>query len=106
VISNNLSIRKENLSKTGLFSNDSPFWGYEDVEFGYRAKLAGLRLMWDDNIKIFHIHHKKQTGNTYQTMATFWINTNIFYRKYFDEDIFRLYRSVIINRLDNSIFKK
>jgi GT2 family glycosyltransferase len=105
VISTNLSIRKENLLKTGLFSNDSPFWGYEDVEFGYRAKLAGLRLMWDDNIKIFHIHHKKQTGNTYQTMATFWINTNIFYRKYFDEDIFKLYRSVIINRLDNSILK-
>lgn len=107
VISSNLSLKKESLKKIGLFNNDSPFWGYEDVEFGYRAKIAGLKLMWDDNIKIFHMPHKKQTGNTYQTMATFWINTNIFYRKYFDEEIYELYKAVIMRRLDkNTLLNK
>ena len=48
------------------------------------------------------MHHEKQTGNTYQEIATFWINTNIFYRKYFDEEIYNLYKAIIMRRLDNS----
>lgn len=99
----NLSVKKNFLIEAGLFSAESPYWGYEDVELGYRLNNLGLKLVWDDNINVYHVHHAKQTIDDLNTMVVFWINTNIFLRKYLDKDIYNIYKDVIINKLDDLI---
>jgi len=101
----NLSIRKKYLDKLAGFKQDSPFWGYEDTELGYRLSKLPLKLIWDDKIKVYHLDHPSQTGDILNTLATFWINTNILYRKYLDEEIYNVYRDVIMYRLEEIILR-
>lgn len=106
IIPCNLSLRKKYLEKAGLFHSDSPFWGFEDIDLGYRLSKLNMQLMWDDKIKVYHLPHHSQTGNDLNTLSVFWINLNILYRKYLDEEVYNLYKDVILYKLDNIINKK
>ena len=102
-IPTNLSIRKKYLSRVGGFRYDSPFWGHEDIDMGYRLSKLRMKLMWDDKIKVYPLYHPSQTEGALNTLSVMWINLNILYRKYLDEEIYNIYRDVIVRRLDNSI---
>lgn len=105
VITSNLSVRKKYLEKVGGFSRDFVFWGFEDVDLGYRLKELKMRLIWDDKIKVYHLHHLKESGGELNDLLIFWLNTNILYRKYLDEEIYDIFKDTIIHRLDKLILE-
>lgn len=106
ITSYNMSVSKKNLAQVGLFHMDSPFWGYEDIDLGFRLGKLKKRLMWDSDINVYHLPHPSQTGDELNALAVFWINLNVLYRKYMDEDMYKLYRDVILYKIDNIINKK
>jgi glycosyltransferase involved in cell wall biosynthesis len=94
----NLSIRKEHLEKVGGFSRDFVFWGFEDVDLGYRLKGLGLKLIWDDKIKVYHLHHLRESGSKLNDLIAFKIGANILYNKYLDDEIRVIFTDVIKRR--------
>lgn len=99
VITANLSIRKKYLDKIGGFSKDFVFWGFEDVDLGYRlSKAFKLKFIWDDKIKVYHLYHSRETGNKANDLLAFKIGTNILYNKYLDKEILRIFTDVIRRR--------
>jgi glycosyltransferase involved in cell wall biosynthesis len=56
--SNNVSIRKSVLDRTGGFDEKFVGWGLEDCEFGYRLRKAGVKICFNPNIDIFHQLHE------------------------------------------------
>jgi len=106
VVTSNLSIRKKYLEKVNGFSRDFVFWGFEDVDLGYRlSKKLNLKFVWDDKIKVYHLHHSKESGGELNDLLIFWFNTNILYRKYLDEEIYKIFRDAILYRLDKILLE-
>lgn len=103
VVTSNLSIRKKYLEKVKGFSPDFIFWGFEDVDLGYRLKKLDLKLIWDKEITVYHLPHAKETDSKLKELAILWLGANILYKKYADEEIYRIYRDVIIRRLNKLI---
>ncbi len=106
VITYNLSIRKKIVEKAGLFHMDSPFWGYEDIDLGYRLHNLNLKFIWDGDINVYHLPHPVQTKNGLNSLSVLWLNLNILFRKYLDEEMYELYRDVILYKLENIINRK
>jgi len=103
VITANLSVRKRYLEKVGGFSKDFVFWGGEDVDLGYRLSRLKMKFIFDDKIKTYHLWHSKESGIDFNYFLVLWINTNILYRKYFDEKIYSIFNDVIMRKLDTLI---
>lgn len=104
IVTCNLSISKKLFLQAGGFGCDSPFWGLEDVELGYRLKMFNSFLEWDSDLIVYHLWHEPQTIDEHKKIMTFWINTNIFFRKYLDSRIYDIYQDTIISSLDKGIF--
>jgi len=51
----NVSIRRSFLEKVGLF-DENLFYAYEDAEFGYRAFLKGMRMVFNEKAVGYHNH--------------------------------------------------
>lgn len=105
VITSNLSIRKKYLEKVGGFSRDFVFWGFEDVDLGYRLKKLKMNLIWDDKVKVYHLHHSKESGGELNDLLIFRLNTNILYRKYLDKETYKIFKDVVIRRLGDLTLK-
>ena len=101
VVTANLSLRKKYIEKAGGFGRDFVFWGSEDVDLGYRLGQLKMRLIWDDKIRVYHIHHPKESDLDLNVLC--WLGTNLLYRKYFDREIYDVYGENILRRLDNLI---
>jgi len=100
----NLSIRKKYLEKVGGFDKDFVFWGFEDTDLGYRlGKKFNLGFIWDNRINVYHLYHSREAGDKINDLFAFKIGTDILYRKYLDEEIYDIYRDVIISRLESII---
>jgi len=104
IITANLSIRKKHLELAGGFGDDFVFWGFEDVDLGYRLKKFKMKFLWDDKIKVYHLEHPREFGGKLNELMTFWLGMNILYRKYLDEEIFDIYSKVILLKLDDMLF--
>jgi len=50
----NLSIERERFWELGGFDESFPLAGFEDQEFSYRAGLAGLKFVYDPEIRLLH----------------------------------------------------
>jgi len=100
IITSNLSLRKKYIEKTGGFSRDFVFWGFEDVDLGYRLKQLNLRFIWDDKIKVYHLYHPREAGNKLKDYQVFKIGANILYNKYQDNEIIRVFTDVINRRFN------
>jgi len=67
IIGTNFAVKKEVFNKIGYFNEDLGRKGgilisCEEIEFRERAKKAGLKLMFDENIKVYHkVSSKKMT---------------------------------------------
>ncbi|HEX7243284.1 MAG TPA: galactosyltransferase-related protein, partial [Longimicrobiaceae bacterium] len=56
--SGNLSITSEAFARVGGFDTRmGRRWGAEDLEFGFRAERAGLRVVHLDDVAAFHMDH-------------------------------------------------
>lgn len=53
----NLSIRRQHLLVIGPLDEDFREYGWEDVDFGYRAHKAGLRIMYNPRAIGYHAFH-------------------------------------------------
>ena len=99
VITANLSVRKKYLEKVNGFSRDFIFWGFEDVDLGYRLSRAfKLKFIWDDKIKVYHLYHSREAGNKTSDLLAFKIGANILYNKYKDKEIIRIFTDAIDRR--------
>jgi len=98
VVTANLSIRKKYLNKIGGFSKDFVFWGFEDVDLGYRLSKLKLQLIWDDKIKVYHLYHPRESGKRSNNLLSLKIGTNILYNKYLDKEIIYIFTDVIKRR--------
>lgn len=54
----NLSLRREAFDRIGGFSEDFPFAGAEDQEFSLRARRAGLRFVYNPDLRVWHNDHR------------------------------------------------
>jgi len=102
----NLSIRRKYLEEVGGFDKDFVFWGFEDTDLGYRlGKKFNLGFIWDDRIKVYHLYHPREAGDKLNDLFAFKIGADIFYHKYLDEEIYNLYKDVIMGRLEDIILE-
>ncbi|WP_394556471.1 glycosyltransferase family 2 protein [Priestia aryabhattai] len=72
-LSGNVSVRKENLKKSGLFDETFVGYGAEDWELGYRLYKNGAQFVLDPSTVAYHQEHgiskrkvKEQWGNHYR----------------------------------------
>ncbi|MGB3567383.1 MAG: glycosyltransferase [Priestia megaterium] len=72
-LSGNVSVRKANLKKSGLFDETFVGYGAEDWELGYRLYKNGLQFVLDPSTVAYHQEHgiskrkvKEQWGNHYR----------------------------------------
>ena len=88
----NLSIRKKYLEKVGGFSRDFVFWGFEDTDLGYRlSRSLKLKFIWDENIKVYHLKHSKESGGKLNQFLSFKAGASIMYNKYLDKEIISVF---------------
>lgn len=80
-------IRREVIEKVGLLDEDFFMYG-EDIDWAYRIKLAGYKVMFNPKVTI--LHRKKQSGRESenpelrrQTQIYFYQTMKLFYRKHY-----------------------
>jgi len=100
IVTANLSIRKKYIEKIDGFSRDFVFWGFEDIDLGYRLSKQEMKLVWDKRMKVYHQYHPKECHNEQGDLYSFWLNSGIFYRKYMDYEAFILLRRIVLHKLD------
>jgi len=100
IVTSSLSVRKRYLDKIGGFSQDFVFWGFEDVDLGYRlSKTFKLKFVWTDKIKVYHLWHPRESGSQARDLLAIGKGANILYNKYLDKEIIRIFTDVIERRL-------
>jgi hypothetical protein len=80
-------IRRDVIDVVGLLDEDYFMYG-EDLDWCYRIKAAGYRIMYNPSYSI--VHHKKKSGRQSQdsalqkrTQRYFWQTMRIFYEKHY-----------------------
>ncbi len=96
----NLSLRKKYLEQVGGFSRDFVFWGNEDVDLGFRLGQLKMKLIWDKDIKVYHLYHPVESGDRLTTLFAIWAGKNIIYRKYLDHRIYAILGEIIMCSLE------
>lgn len=64
----NISLKKEFLGDD-LFDENFTGWGFEDAELGYRLSKRGLKINFDEEIKVYHDHEQSLTGLVSRTKS-------------------------------------
>ncbi len=80
-------VRREVIDKVGMLDEDYFMYG-EDLDWCYRIKAAGYRIMYNPSYSI--IHHKKKSGREAgsvelkeKTQRYFWQTMKTFYEKHY-----------------------
>ncbi len=76
-------IRMSAFRKYGMFDNDQPPVGAEDLEWGYRATRLGAKLQYSPTIEVLH-QHAKQAPCSLATRKWVLEGRTIFLRKHFN----------------------
>lgn len=58
----NVSAQRADLLRVGCFDEGFPAPAYEDIELGYRLHKAGVRLVYNRNAIIYHLHEMRLEG--------------------------------------------
>ncbi|MFA6988466.1 MAG: glycosyltransferase [Candidatus Gastranaerophilaceae bacterium] len=98
VVTCNLSIRKKYFEKINGFSQDFVFWGFEDLDLGYRLRELGSKFVWDDKIVVYHLYHPKESGGGRKNFLAFKVGVNILFNKYKDPEIVNIFTDIIKKR--------
>ncbi|MFY4776548.1 glycosyltransferase [Metabacillus sp. RGM 3146] len=67
-LSGNVSVRKNQLEKTGFFDESFKGWGSEDWELGYRLYKNGARFILDPSTFCYHQEHPASLNNFPEAM--------------------------------------
>lgn len=62
----NLSLSK-NILENNLFDEDFKGWGVEDIEWAYRVKCAGSKVIFSDKIWAIHLSHYRNVNSNHET---------------------------------------
>lgn len=96
-------IRREVIENVGLLDEDYFMYG-EDLDWCYRIKTAGYRIMYNPSYSI--IHHKKKSGREAgnielkkRTQGYFWKTMRIFYEKHYVEKYPRMVNFFVLRLL-------
>ncbi|NLW46957.1 MAG: glycosyltransferase [Firmicutes bacterium] len=74
----NLSVRREDLLKVGMFDEKIIGWGIEDVDLGYRLIKDGIKLVRDYSLRNYHLVHPVDNK---QQKVEYWRNFDYFLNK-------------------------
>ncbi|MDF1512767.1 MAG: glycosyltransferase family 2 protein, partial [Anaerolineae bacterium] len=87
-------IRRDAIEKVGLL--DETFFMYgEDLDWSYRIKEAGYRVMYFPEVTVLHI--KRASSRQFpRSKVEFWRAMEIFYRKYYAQDTPKIFHLIII----------
>jgi GT2 family glycosyltransferase len=58
----NVSVARPDLERLGGFDEQFPAAAYEDIELGYRLQRAGVRLVYDADALVYHLHEMTLAG--------------------------------------------
>jgi len=63
----NMGIRRIDLQNVGGFDEDfDGYWGYEDIEFGYRIWAQGAKI---DYLRTAYVYHQEERGTSASRLA-------------------------------------
>jgi GT2 family glycosyltransferase len=80
VWSHNISILRRHIEKHGGFDDGFTGWGLEDQELGFRMKKAGLKILYNPAIEVYHQYHTPAMG---KSIFEGWMkNYEYFVKKY------------------------
>lgn len=85
-LTGNLSAKREFFIKTGLFDTSFVFYGFEDLELGYRFDKLGIDIIFNPNALTIHMHPlpiEKRIENKIESVK----NLRRFYEKYENKKI-------------------
>lgn len=97
---NNTSVRKEILSKVGVFDEDFKEWGQDNIELAYRLHKQGYRFFYNPMACNYHLAHAKEKETLLRDITR---NIDVFYEKYPEMPI-RLYRDFIFGKISLEYF--
>lgn len=63
--SNNLVMLKRDFNAIGGFDDNFKGWGWEDIEFAYRAHLSGIKYVYPQSLTCYHVHHPVNRQSNY-----------------------------------------
>lgn len=87
-VSNNLSIKKK---ETESFDENFVFWGFEDMELGYRLYEKGLNFIYNKKAKGYHIYHDSETIDDKNKKDLINKSKKIFFSKYLNINILEFF---------------
>jgi MoaA/NifB/PqqE/SkfB family radical SAM enzyme/GT2 family glycosyltransferase len=90
--SNNASVKKEHLSTVGMFDNIFVYWGFEDLELGYRLFKLGLKFILNTNALCYHQYHPSECKDFENFIESTKNNASAFYKKYMRIKIYYVYK--------------
>lgn len=97
-------IKKQIFDKVGLF-DENYFMGVEDIDFCYRVRLAGYKIMYIPQIKILHYHQYTSKKLSKKLAIIKVVNNSLmyFYRKFHPGSFLRYYVFVFLTGIKNII---
>jgi len=60
LFSGNFSIRRKDYEYVGGFDESFKTWGYENIEFGYKLYMHGIKFHYEKEAANFHIYHAQK----------------------------------------------
>lgn len=89
-----MMVRREAIGAAGLL--DESFFMYgEDLDWAYRIKQAGWRVMYYPEVTVLHVKRASSRQNP-RAQVEFWRSMEIFYKKHFAARTFRPLSAVIV----------
>jgi GT2 family glycosyltransferase len=89
-----MMVRREAICEAGLL--DERFFMYgEDLDWAYRIKQAGWRVMYYPEVTVLHVK-RASSRQSPRAQVEFWRSMEIFYQKHFAADYPAILTAVIL----------
>jgi len=89
-----MMVRREAIRDAGLL-DDSFFMYAEDLDWAYRIKQAGWRVLYYAGVTVLHVKRASSRQNP-RARVEFWRSMEIFYRKHYAADTPELVHALIV----------
>jgi len=89
-----MMVRREAVRDAGLL-DDSFFMYAEDLDWAYRIKQAGWRVLYYADVTVLHVKRASSRQNP-RARVEFWRSMEIFYRKHYADDTPGLVHALIV----------
>jgi MoaA/NifB/PqqE/SkfB family radical SAM enzyme/GT2 family glycosyltransferase len=90
---NNVSFRKKDFIRCGMFDESFIFWSVEDQELGYRFYMEGIKFVLNRKAIGYHQPHKLVYGNHEGMTKAIKYNARLFYKKFLNRKVYDMYHS-------------